>query len=481
MTGAPEAKALDTARGDIGRAVDLDLSGAWLVDPTSGRQGPADLVVADGVIESVAWLEVGDGGAADDRGVVVAPGFIDLHAHLRQPGNEGAETIASGLAAAAHGGFTTVCAMPNTTPPIDRAAMVAAARAAAAASGSPVMLLAYGAATLGRAGEQLAPLGELADAGVVGFSDDGSPVHRAELFRNALAYAGMLGLPLVDHPEDLDLTAGAEANDGLVATVLGLRGWPGAAESSAIARDIELLAEVVRDVPAARLHLTHLSTAASIEHVRQAKAAGLPVTCDVTPHHLALTDEWLAGARRWAWEALDAEGRSRDPWRDNALVAAPYDSALRVNPPLRSAVDARACLAGLLDRTVDAIATDHAPHTEVDKDVEFGLAKPGIPGIEMALGVLLEGVDAGLLPLARLIEALTTGPAKALGIGGKPGFEVGSRADLVVFDRADRWTVDAASLRTRGHGNPLTGRQLPGRVLLTIAGGRLAYEAPEAG
>jgi dihydroorotase len=221
---------------------------------------------------------------------------------------------------------------------------------------------------------------------VIGFSDDGSPVHRAELFRNALAYAGMLGLPLVDHPEDLELTAGAEANDGLIATVLGLKGWPGAAESSAVARDIALLADVVAEVPAARLHLTHLSTAASIEHVRRAKAAGLPVTCDVTPHHLVLTDEWIAGARRWAWGALDGEGRARDPWRDGALVAGPYDTTQRVNPPLRSAVDARACLAGLLVGTVDAVATDHAPHTEVDKDVEFGLAKPGIAGIETALG-----------------------------------------------------------------------------------------------
>jgi dihydroorotase len=472
--------AVEAAGTGIGRVVDLDLSGAWLIDPASGRQGAADLVVADGVIESLTWLEADDGGAADDSGLVVAPGFIDLHAHLREPGNEGADTIASGLAAAAHGGFTTVCAMPNTTPPIDRASMVAAARAAATASGSPVTLLTYGAATLGRAGEQLAPLGDLADAGVFGFSDDGSPVHRAELFRNALAYAGMLGLPLVDHPEDLDLTAGAEANDGLIATVLGLKGWPGAAEASAVARDIALLAEVVRDVPAARLHLTHLSTAASIEHVRRAKAAGLPVTCDVTPHHLALTDEWLAGARRWAWQALDADGAARDPWRDRALVAEPYDSALRVNPPLRSPVDARACLAGLLDGTIDAIATDHAPHTEVDKDVEFGLAKPGIAGIETALGVLLELVDAGLLPLARLIEALTTGPARALRVGGTPRFEVGSDADLVVFDRTDRWLVDAGSLRTRGHGNPLSGRELPGRVLLTVARGRLAFEAAEA-
>ncbi|MBI2781611.1 MAG: dihydroorotase [Chloroflexi bacterium] len=460
---------------EIGKAVDLDLSGAWLVDPASGREGPADVVVRAGILESVTWLEAGDGGAEDDRGVVVAPGFIDLHAHLREPGNETAETIASGLAAAAHGGFTTVCAMPNTTPPIDRAAMVIAELAGAAASGSPVRLLPIGAATLGRAGEQLAPLGELADAGVVGFSDDGAPVQHAELFRNALSYAGMLGLPLIDHPEDLALTAGAEANEGLVATVLGLKGWPAAAESNAVARDIALLAEVVRDVPGTRLHLTHLSTAGSLDAVRRAKAAGLPVTCDVTPHHLALTDEWIAGARRFAWAAHGEDGEARDPWRDRGLVAAPYASSLRVNPPLRSAVDARACLQALLDGTADAVATDHAPHTQVDKDMEFGLAKPGIAGIETALGVLLEAVDAGLLPLSRLITALTTGPAGVLGGVVEPGFAIGAPADLVVFDRAERWTVGPDSLRTRGWGNPLADRSLPGVVLLTVAGGRLAH------
>ncbi len=482
-----------SARAEIGKAVDLDLSGAWLVDPSTGREGPADLVVRDGVLQSVGWLDAGDpgaGGAAGDAGVVVTPGFIDLHAHLREPGNEAAETIETGLAAAAHGGFTTVCAMPNTTPPIDRAAMVIASHASAAASGSPVRLLSYGAATLGRAGEQLAPLGELADAGVVGFSDDGSPIQHPELFRNALAYAAMLGLPLVDHPEDLHLTSGAEANEGLVATVLGLRGWPAAAEANAVARDIALLAEVAAEVPAARLHLTHLSTAASIDAVRRAKAAGLAVTCDVTPHHLAMTDEWLAGARRWAWAALADDGGARDPWRDRALVAGPYDSSLRVNPPLRSASDARACLDGVLDGTVDAIATDHAPHTEVDKAVEFGLARPGIAGIETALGLLLEMVDAGLLPLARLVEALTTGPARVIGdapvgtraaAGSTAGVEIGAPADLVVFDRSARWTVDAGSLLTKGHGSPLLGRSLPGMVLLTVASGRLAYEGAAPG
>jgi dihydroorotase len=494
MSGAvPAIRRESGASREIGRPVDLEISGAWLIDPGSGREGPADLVIADGRVEAITWLDDDEAAGIDDRGIVVAPGFMDLHAHLREPGGTSAETIATGLAAAAHGGFTTVCAMPNTSPPIDRASLVLAADRATAASGSPVRLLQYGAVTAGRAGEQLAPLGELADAGVVGFSDDGSPVQDPALFRNALAYSAMLGLPLVDHPEDLRLTAGAEANDGLVGTVLGLRGWPAAAEAEAVARDIALLAEVVRDNPGARLHLTHLSTAGSLAHVRAAKAAGLPVTCDVTPHHLALADEWLAGARRWAWEALDDDGAPRDPWRDRALVAAPYDTALRVNPPLRSAADARACLAALADGTVDAIATDHAPHTEVDKSVEFGAARPGIAGIETALGILLEAVDAGLVPLARVIAALTAGPARVLGpaasarmgsagtpsgSSGLPGAIVeGAAADIVVFDRSSRWTVEVGTLRTKGFGHPLAGRALPGEVLLTVADGRAAYEA----
>jgi len=245
----------------------------------------------------------------------------------------------------------------------------------------------------------------------------------------------------------------------------------------AVGRDLTILAEVVRDVPAARLHLTHLSTAGSLDLVRRAKAAGLPVTCDVTPHHLALSDEWLAGARRWAWEG------DGDPWTDGgaAIVAAPYASSLRVNPPLRSPADAAACREALLDGTVDAIATDHAPHTAVDKDVEFGLAANGISGIETALGLVLALVDAGLLPLTRAIEALTAGPARVLGSGWGdrpvPGLVEGAPADLVVFDRSDSWTVTPDTLASRGKNSPLLGRELAGRVLLTVAGGRLAYEA----
>ena len=453
---------------------DLDISRAWLVDPAAGREGPGEIVVRDGILESVVWLDGTDAEGIDDRGVVVAPGFIDLHAHFREPGNEDAETMASGLAAAAHGGFTTVCLMPNTTPALDDPAVLAQVRAAAEASGSPVRALAYGAVTAGRGGETLAALGELADAGVIGFSDDGSPVSSATLVRNALAYAGALGLPVVDHAEDATQTAGAEANDGFVATVLGLRGWPAAAEEAAVARDLSILAEVVRDVPAARLHLTHLSTAGSLDLVRRAKAAGLPVTCEVTPHHFALTDEWVAGARRWAWEATS------DPWGDDVIAAPPFASSLRVNPPLRAPADAAACREALLDGTADAVATDHAPHTAVDKDVEFGSAANGISGIETALGVLLAAVDAGLIPLMRAIGLLTTGPAGVLGrrfVDRPVGLVEGSPADLVVFDRSESWTVSADALFSKGKNSPLLGRTLPGRVFVTIAGGRLAHEA----
>jgi len=470
--------AVGSSVGAIGAVVaDLEISRAWLVDPASGREGPGEIVVTDGLIEALTWLEDDEAEGIDDQGVVVTPGFVDLHAHFREPGNEDAETVASGLGAAAHGGFTTVCLMPNTTPTLDDPAVLGRVREAAVASGSAVRALAFGAVTAGRAGETLAALGELADAGAAGFSDDGAGVGSAALVRNALAYAGALGLPLVEHAEDASQTRGAEANDGYVATVLGLRGWPAAAEEAMVARDLAILAEVIRDVPMARLHLTHLSTAGALDQVRRAKSAGLPVTCDVTPHHLALSDEWLAGARRWAWEG------DGDPWADGAaaIVTAPYASSVRVNPPLRSVEDAAACRTALVDGTADAIATDHAPHAAVDKDVEFGLAANGISGIETALGVVLATVDAGLIPLGLAITALTAGPSRVLGAawgdGPRPGLVEGARADLVVFDRSAGWTVGPEALVSRGKNTPLAGRELHGVVLLTVAAGRLAYEA----
>ena len=458
----------------------LEIDRAWLVDPVTDREGPGEVVVRDGVLESATWLRGAKARGIGPDGVLVLPGLLDLHVHLREPGNEDAETIASGLAAAAHGGFTTVCAMPNTTPAADEPGVLARIAGAAAASGSAVELLAHGAVTVGRAGERLAALGELADAGAVGLSDDGASVKSAILLRNALLYAGMLGLPIVEHAEDVSLTTGAEANEGLVATILGLKGWPSAAEVSAVERAIAILESVLADAPAARLHFTHLSVAGALDAVRRAKAAGLPVTCDVTPHHLGFTDEWIAGARRWAWEALDAEGRARDPWTDGSLVAPPFNTSLRVNPPLRSPEDAAACLAALRDRTADAIATDHAPHTEVDKHVEFGWASNGISGIETVLGIVLAAVAAGGVPLATAVAALTTGPARVLGAAGAgvvPGLRAGAVADLVVVEAGETWTVTAEALRSRGKNTPLLGRALPGVVRLVLAGGRVEFSA----
>jgi dihydroorotase len=463
----------------------LEISKAWLVDPVAGREGPGEIIVRDGVLDAVNWLSGAEAEGIGPDGVIVAPGFLDLHVHLREPGNEDAETVASGLAAAAHGGFTTVCAMPNTSPAADDPSVLARVAGAAAASGSPVELLPHGAVTVGRAGERLAALGELVDAGAVGFSDDGAPVKSAVLMRNALVYLGMFGTPIFEHSEDPALTAGAEASEGVVATILGLRGWPVAGEVGPIERAIALLRDALPDAPGARLHLTHVSTAAALDAVRRAKATGLPVTCDVTPHHLGFTDEWVAGARRWAWEAVDEDGAARDPWADGALVAGPYSTACRVNPPLRGATDAAACLAALADGTADAVATDHAPHTHVDKEAEFGLAANGISGVEMALGVLLAAVGAGKLTLARAVAALTTGPAAVLGAragrrGAVRGLVEGEPADLVVFDAGATWTVTEDSLASKGKNSPLMGRELAGRVLVTVADGRFAYRDPEA-
>ena len=484
--GVGAARAPEAAGRRIGETVELlEISRAWLFDPVARREGPGEVVVRDGILEAVTWLEGAEAAGIGPDGVVVAPGFLDLHVHLREPGNEDAETVASGLAAAAHGGFTSVCGMANTTPAADEPGVFALVRGAAVASGSPVELLLHGAVTAGRGGERLAALGELADAGAVGFSDDGSPVKSPVILRNALLYAGMVGVPLVEHAEDAALTGGAEANEGYVASVLGLKGWPVAAEVVAVERAIAVLGAVLPDAPGARLHLTHLSTAGALDAVRRAKAAGLPVTCDVTPHHLGFTDEWLAGARRWAWEALDGDGVARDPWADGALVAHPYATACKVNPPLRAPGDATAALAALVDGTADAVATDHAPHTQVDKEAEFGLAANGISGLDTALGVLLAAVGARRLTLARAVEALTTGPAGVLAgragrRNGARGLTEGATADIVVFDAGATWTVTAAALASRGKNTPLLGRELPGRVLMTVAGGRLAYCDPEA-
>jgi dihydroorotase len=430
------------------------LAGARTIDPANGSDVVGDLAVVEGLIVDPADLPDGIR-RIEGRDLVVAPGLCDLHTHLREPGGESAETIETGTRAAARGGFTTVCAMPNTDPPLDeRARVTAVSRRSAAAR---VRIVA--AATRARAGERLTDYAELAAEGVVGVSDDGAAIADPRLARGALTYLGELGLPLIEHAEEASLAAGTLMRSGAIATRLGLAGWPPSAELTVVERDIALAAETQGWV-----HFTHLSTAGALDAVRRAKERGLHVTCDVTPHHLALTDAWVAGHRGFAWEGAGEPNFERA-----------YDGATRVNPPLPSYEDALALLAGLTDGSIDAIATDHAPHPPERKLVEFSAAAPGIIGLETALSLGLAAVVAGCLELVRLLEALSSGPAGL--IAEKRGLAIGQVADLVVFDPAARWRVEAGTLASRSANTPLLGMQLPGVVQLTVADGRVTYEA----
>ncbi len=442
--------------GRFGRLSDAPASftliGARIVDPSEGTDAIRDLFVRDGVI--VEQAPVG-GEVIDASGLVVAPGFCDLHSHLREPGDSAAETIETGARAAARGGFTTTCAMPNTHPPIDGADGVR--RVSAAAGGAACRIRVIGAATIGREGSKLADLDGMSNAGAIGFSDDGAAVPNEVALEVARRVAA-LEATLFEHAEDAEITAGGVMREGLVATRLGLPGWPAEAERTVVERDLALA-----DETGARIHLTHLSTAGAIEAVREAKARGVAVTCDVTPHHLALTDAWVAGSRQFAWE---------DPVLDDALA---YDGACRVNPPLGPRDDALALLAAVADGTVDAVATDHAPHPPERKLVPFEEAAPGLIGLETALSLGLAAVEAGRLTLSALIAALSTGPARI--IGEERGLATGALADLVAFDPTDRWRVETESLASASANTPLLGMELPGVVRLTVAGGRVTYRS----
>ncbi len=392
-------------------------------------------------------------------GLLVTRGFIDLHAHLREPGFEESETIATGAHAALRGGFTTICAMPNTEPAIDTPSLVAEVIArGAAARGARVLPIAS--LTRGRKGKELADLVELAAAGAVAFSDDGSPVEDSRLFSHALEYARTRDLLVIEHPQDTALSGNGVMNDGAVSAALGLAAIPNAAEEMAVARAI-----LAADATSARVHLTHLSTAGSVDMVRAAKKRGVRVTCDVTPHHLALTDDWVGGRRAFAWEqALKGAALPGEPPR-----AGPYDSNTKMNPPLRRLHDVRALWIGLTDGTIDAIATDHAPHASTHKDVEFDQAAFGISGLETALSLVLGGVDAGWCDLETALRALTSGPARVLGI-------TPSDDDWIAIDRGARWTVTAGELHTLGKNTPLLGRELVGRVVRAVVGGETRFD-----
>jgi dihydroorotase len=438
------------------------LDGVRVVDPESGTDAVRDLAVLDGRL--AAPSEAGESvPRLDGAGLIAAPAFCDLHTHLRQPGGESSETIESGTRAAAHGGYATVCAMPNTEPALDEPARVAWVTRCGAAAAARVRVVA--AATVGRIGEQPGPLEELAQEGVVGFSDDGSVIASPRVARAVMAYLVPLGLPLIEHAEDPQLAAGALMRSGPTATRLGLAGWPSSAELTVVERDIAVAAET-----GARLHLTHLSTAAALDAVRRAKQRGLPITCDVTPHHLAMTDAWVAGDRTFAWDEASRTAEDFETALDPALA---YDGRTRVNPPLPSRDDALALLAGVADGTVDAIATDHAPHPPERKAVEFANAAPGMIGLETALGLGLSAVATGRLGLLTLVAALSTRPAAL--IGESRMLADGEPADLVIFDARQTWRVEAEALASRSANTPLLGMELPGVVRLTVAGGRVTY------
>jgi dihydroorotase len=426
----------------------LRLQGARLLDPATGFDGTAEIVIEDGKLVGYGPdLGSADGERVVDlTGLTVAPGFVDLHTHLREPGQEDKETIATGTAAAAAGGFTTVCAMPNTEPTIDTASDVAAVLAEAQRRGV-VRVLPLGTITKRQQGQELSELADLASAGAVAFSDDGQPVRSSRIMRHALEYSRIVDLPVVDHAEDAELAKDAVMHEGAVSALLGLRGQPSAAEEIAVARDLALLR-----LAGGRLHLAHLSTAGAVELVRRARQDGLAVTAEATPHHLTLADELVAGNR----------------------TLAPYDSSTKVNPPLRSAADVEAVVAGLVDGTIDAVATDHAPHTVVDKQREYDFAASGISGLETALGLCLRLVHAGRLTLLQLVERLTIGPARVFGLSAGT-LRRGAPADLVIFDPAERWTVDPRQFLSKGKNTPLAGWNLQGRVHATLVAGAVVY------
>jgi dihydroorotase len=432
------------------------LIGGRLVDPSEGIDELADLVIGGGrVVEVVRNPErarrqaIASGERTIDvTGMVVAPGFVDLHCHLREPGFEDKETVATGTRAAAAGGFTTVCAMPNTNPTCDTASDVEALLTLARRS-AVVRVLPVGTITRGEQGQELSEMADMANAGAVAFSDDGQPVKNARLMRNALAYSRVTGRPIVDHAEDPDLVDGGVMHDGRVASILGLRGVPAEAEEVQVARDLALARAT-----GGKLHLAHVSTAAAVGLVRTAKAAGVAVTAEVTPHHLLMTDEWVRG---------------------NGSGRLPFDTNCRVNPPLRTDADRAALLEGLLDGTLDCIATDHAPHTTLDKDCEFDQAAPGISGLETAFGFLMRLVEAKQLDLVTLIRLLTANPAACFGLDAGT-LRVGAQADIVVLDPTAEWTVDVRKFHSKGKNTPLHGERLHGLVRMTFVGGALVHE-----
>jgi dihydroorotase len=416
----------------------LLLRGGRVIDPAGGTDEKLDVLIDDARIAEIgSSIDVGEVDAEIDAGGrIVAPGLVDIHVHLREPGHEDAETLETGARAAAHGGVTTVAAMPNTDPPIDTASWVEFV----ATRNVDARIHPIAAITVGRRGEALTGMAELREAGAVGFSDDGCSVMDAGLFRRALEYARMVGRPIISHCEDPALVGSGTANEGLSSTRAGLKPVPAAAEDVMVARDV-----ILAGMTGARLHVAHVSTAGSVEIIRRAKADGFPVTCETCPQYFSLTDE----------EVLS------------------YDTSVRVNPPLRSAADVEAVRKGLQDGTIDAIASDHAPHTHEAKEVEFDAAPPGMIGLETLLPVTLTHlVEEGVVDLTRALSLLTTGPAGVLGLQvGR--LDVGAPADVCVIDPSSTWTVEAGWFRSKSKNSPWVGRELTGRAVTTICRGEI--------
>ncbi len=417
-----------------------------LFDPAHGTDEVGDLVIEQGVI-----TRVGKNAAAEliqaERAQVIPgdgrwllPAFVDLHAHLREPGYEYKEDITSGLQAAAAGGFAHVCVMPNTRPVNDTRAVTEMMLRRAAEIGGP-RLHPIGAITVGQAGKQLTEMAELKEAGIVAVSDDGVCVTSSAVMRKALEYSRNFDLLVIQHAEDHELTAGADMHEGAVSAELGLRGWPRIAEDVIVARDV-LLAEYVK----ARYHVAHISTHGALRIVREAKSRGIQVTCEVTPHHLLLTDKALLG----------------------------YDTACKVNPPLRESEDVDALREAISDGTIDAIATDHAPHSSLEKDCEFSAAAPGLIGLELAFPLMLGLVRNRHFTLARLVEALSTRPARIIGLA-PPSLKPGSPANVTLVDPETRFIVDSSFLKSKSRNTPFLKKELTGRVLMTVAQGAVAH------
>jgi dihydroorotase len=410
-----------------------------VLDPATQIFEPRDIFVSGDRI-----AERGDGEVIDATGLIVCPGLVDIHVHLREPGQSYKETIQSGTRAAAAGGFTSVCCMPNTVPVNDSAEITRWMQAPE--RDAVINVFPIAAATLGSMGEVLTDYSALNAAGVVAVSDDGKPILGDEIMRESLMAAKQAGIPVIQHAEDIRRTQQASINAGPVALRLGLRGWDPDAETSIVERDIALARET-----GAHLHVAHISTAGAVDAVRRAKAEGVKVTCEVTPHHLVLCDHDIADSG--------------------------YDTHLKMNPPLRSDADQAALIVGVFDGTIDAIATDHAPHAAHEKAREFETAPFGITGLETALGLCIEELHVRRgLPLSRIISLLSTSPAKVVGLPARGTLAPGSHADITLFDPHERWTYRAADSLSRSQNSPFDGYELQGRVRYTIVGGRVVFE-----